>query len=132
MSGNVLPTATHFVDVAAENRFAIGMAMRCTVDDIAIAVFNVDGCVYALEDFCLRCGSSLAAGAVSGVVVTCMDCHWRYDAASGCVRGVSSLRVDTFKAEIVDSRIMIASTANPIPGVTAPPSSTRSRRSRIS
>jgi nitrite reductase/ring-hydroxylating ferredoxin subunit len=110
----VLPTA-RFVDVGPEDGLASGATMRSCIGDIAVAVFNVDGRIYALEDFCFRCGSSLAAGGVSGLVVTCMRCHWQYHVASGSVQGLPSLRLDTFEAKIVDARIMIASTASRVP-----------------
>ena len=61
-----------------------------------IALFEVRGTVYAIEDGCLRCGSSLVAGTLDGVVVTCVACGWRYDVSSGCMVGLQALRLATF------------------------------------
>jgi 3-phenylpropionate/trans-cinnamate dioxygenase ferredoxin subunit len=84
-----------------------------TLGDTAVALFNVDGRIFAVEDTCVRCGSSLAPGALQGHDVTCPGCGWRYDVRTGCVIGVPALCIDTFKVEIVDSEVMVATTATP-------------------
>ena len=89
--------------------------MSCIVNGTVVAVFNVEGRVFALEDFCIGCGSSLAAGEVSGVLVSCSRCHWQFDVKTGCVNGIPSLRIDTFRAEIVDGHIIVSTTANRYP-----------------
>ena len=61
-----------------------------------IALFEVRGTVYAIEDGCLRCGTSLVTGALDGTVVTCGACGWRYDVSSGCMVGLPALRLATF------------------------------------
>ncbi|HWS12919.1 MAG TPA: Rieske 2Fe-2S domain-containing protein [Rhodocyclaceae bacterium] len=61
-----------------------------------IALFDVAGVVHAIEDGCLRCGSSLATGAVEGTMVVCRTCGWRYDLASGGVVGLPALRLSTY------------------------------------
>jgi nitrite reductase/ring-hydroxylating ferredoxin subunit len=39
--------------------------------DNAVAIFNVDGKLFAIDDWCLRCGASLASGALRGRRVIC-------------------------------------------------------------
>jgi nitrite reductase/ring-hydroxylating ferredoxin subunit len=62
-----------------------------------IALFQVGATVHAIEDACLRCGSTLVAGAQEGAVVTCRVCGWRYDVSSGCLIGLPALRLPTFR-----------------------------------
>jgi nitrite reductase/ring-hydroxylating ferredoxin subunit len=109
--------ANDFVDVAPADRLPRGTALCFDVNETAIAVFNVDGNVFAVQDFCIGCGSSLAAGEVSGVLVTCSRCQWQYDVTTGCVNGVPSVRIDTFMAEIVDAHIIVSTTPDPLPSV---------------
>ena len=89
--------------------------MSVVVAGQAIAVFNVAGHLYALDDACIRCGSSLAIGRVNGMTVVCCGCRWRYDVRSGSVRGIPGLQIDTFNVAIVDTHVMID--AVPIPNV---------------
>lgn len=62
-----------------------------------IAIFEVGGTVHAIEDGCLRCGSSLTLGTLEGAVVTCRVCGWQYDVATGGLVGLSALRLPTCK-----------------------------------
>ena len=84
------------LDVAgSSNRSPLAPGSRLLVETALgpIAVFEVDGTVHAIEDGCLRCGSSLATGMLEGAVVTCRVCGWQYDIASGCLVGLPALRV---------------------------------------
>jgi len=84
------------------------------VADNAIAVFNVDGGLFAIDDSCLRCGASLASGAFRGRQVICSRCDWQYDVITGCVHGVPRLRIDRFEVKIVNSQVLVATTAMPL------------------
>ena len=57
--------------------------MLVTVEDTGIALFNVAGAIFAVDDFCVRCGASLAAGKLKGTEVACSGCDWRYDVTTG-------------------------------------------------
>jgi 3-phenylpropionate/trans-cinnamate dioxygenase ferredoxin subunit len=97
-----------FVDVETIGGLAPGSAMAVTASTATIALFNVDGHLYALDDSCVRCGSSLAAGRLDGTTVTCSGCDWEYDVTTGCVCGVPALQIDTFDVTVADSRVTIA------------------------
>ena len=86
------------VDVAgSSNRSPLAPGSRLLLETALgpIAIFEVDGNVRAIEDGCLRCGSSLTTGKLDGAVVTCRVCGWQYDIASGCLVGLPALRVPT-------------------------------------
>jgi len=108
--------ATKWVEVAVAQGPPAGKAILATLADNAIALFNVDGVLFALDDFCIRCGSSLAAGKLQAFLITCSGCDWQYDATTGCVSRIPALRIDTFETKIADSRIMVATTAKPYTG----------------
>jgi len=95
------------VDVGPVERSAPGKAVVVTAWNEAIALFNVKGTLFALEDACLRCGSSLAAGMLEGTWVTCPDCDWRFDVTTGCVNGIPALQLNTYDVSVVDSRVML-------------------------
>jgi nitrite reductase/ring-hydroxylating ferredoxin subunit len=96
------------VDVATIGPLEPGRAIAVSASTGEIALFNVDGRLYAVDDSCVRCGSSLAAGSLDGTTVTCSGCDWRYDVTTGCVCGVPALQIDTFDVTVADSRVTIA------------------------
>jgi len=99
-----------FVDIARLDHILAGAAIVVSVNGTAIAVFNIDGSLFAVDDSCVRCGSSLAAGLLSGSHVTCSKCEWRYDVTNGRVNGIPALRIDTFEVRTVGARVMVADT----------------------
>ena len=59
-------------------------AMKMFVDgDTNIAIYRVDGELYATDNLCPHAGASLAHGFLDGCVVTCRIHHWRFDITDG-------------------------------------------------
>lgn len=61
--------AKHKLGPASE--IAAGKAKKYTVNGKIIAVFNLDGKFYAIDDRCSHRGGPLAEGELQGAVVTC-------------------------------------------------------------
>jgi nitrite reductase/ring-hydroxylating ferredoxin subunit len=97
-----------FVDACALEAVAPGEALAVHVGDRDIALFNVEGTLYALENSCLHAGSSLAAGAFCGRIVTCRAHGWRYDVTTGAVLVAPGLTVAKFPVKIADGRVLVA------------------------
>ena len=53
--------------------------------DTAIAVYNIDGDLYAIEDVCSHDGGELAGGEVHGFEVECPRHGARFDVRNGAV-----------------------------------------------
>lgn len=53
--------------------------------DTAIAVYNIDGDLYAIEDVCSHDGGDLAGGEVHGFEVECPRHGARFDVRTGAV-----------------------------------------------
>ena len=53
--------------------------------DVAIAVFNIDGELYAVEDVCTHDGGDLATGELHGYEIECPRHGARFDVRSGAV-----------------------------------------------
>jgi len=51
--------------------------------DTAIAVFNIDGAYYAIEDVCTHDGGELAGGPVVGFEIECLRHGARFDLRTG-------------------------------------------------
>jgi nitrite reductase/ring-hydroxylating ferredoxin subunit len=97
-----------YVDVCALDAVAPGRAVAVRVEDRDVALFNVDGCVHALEDSCLHQGASLAAGKFCGRSVTCRAHGWRYDVTTGALAASPTLGVASFPVKVVAGRVLVA------------------------
>jgi nitrite reductase/ring-hydroxylating ferredoxin subunit len=91
-----------------DDAIAAETARAIVVAETALAVFNVGGRLFAIEDGCLFCGSSLASGVLCRNEVTCSRCAWKYDLTTGAVKGVPRLRADRYEVKVEDSRILIS------------------------
>ncbi|MFO1093857.1 MAG: Rieske 2Fe-2S domain-containing protein [Planctomycetaceae bacterium] len=69
--------------VASLSELPPGCAKEVTVGDRVIAVFNVDGTLYALDGICPHAGGPLAKGRLVGQIVTCPWHGWQFDVTSG-------------------------------------------------
>jgi nitrite reductase/ring-hydroxylating ferredoxin subunit len=96
-----------FIEVLREEELPPGRATTVTVAGKDIALFNVDGSTYAMEDSCLHQGSSLGSGTLEGKIVTCRSHGWRYNVTTGSTVHVPGYGVSTFPVKIVDGRIMV-------------------------
>jgi 3-phenylpropionate/trans-cinnamate dioxygenase ferredoxin subunit len=72
-----------------------------------IALFNVQGCLYAIDDSCPHAGGSLVIGPLDGTTVTCRAHGLRFDLASGCMRGGAGLRLRSYPVRIEQGRIEV-------------------------
>jgi nitrite reductase/ring-hydroxylating ferredoxin subunit len=62
-----------------------GHGVQASIEDKVLAVFNVEGKFYAIDDTCTHAGASLAEGPVAGTVVTCPWHGATFDIATGAV-----------------------------------------------
>jgi nitrite reductase/ring-hydroxylating ferredoxin subunit len=58
-----------FVEVPKLDQLVPGQGMTVTVRGVPVALFNVDGTVYAIDDTCLHAGVSLETGELRGHIV---------------------------------------------------------------
>ena len=97
-----------FVEVAQLEQVAPGQSLFVYVGETGIALFNIDGKIYAINDTCLHQGSSLAQGRLNGNIVTCRAHGWKYDVTTGRLTLNPKSGVASYSVEVVDDRIMVA------------------------
>ena len=100
-----------FVEVASNAHVISGTGALVNVAGTAVVLFNINGQIFAIDDVCMRCGWSLAAGKLHATLIRCSSCGWQYDVTTGCVMGVPALRIPTFEAKVADAAILVATTA---------------------
>lgn len=74
-----------FMTVAKTSDIPPGQAKTVDVKGTPVAVFNVGGTYYAIEDTCSHSGGPLSEGAVEGTAVTCPWHAAQFDLATGQV-----------------------------------------------
>ena len=89
-----------FVKVARANEIAPGQARLVNVKGKEIALFNVDGAYFALENACTHEEGPLAEGDVEGYEVTCPWHGWQYDVTTGQHCLAPRIRQDRFDVEV--------------------------------
>lgn len=63
--------------------FPPGESRVVDADDVMIAVFNLDGEYYAIEDVCTHDGGELASGAIEGEEIVCPRHGARFNIKTG-------------------------------------------------
>ena len=63
---------------------------------LEIALFNVDGQVYAINDSCPHAGAALCTGRLEGHTVQCPAHGLRFDLRTGAMPGNAALRVAAY------------------------------------
>ena len=101
---------SEFVEVAQLDQVPPGTSSFAQVGDKRVALFNVDGHIYAISDICAHAGQSLAQGKLSGKVVTCRAHGWRYDVTTGNLTTVPDYGVASYQVQVVEGKILVAVT----------------------
>lgn len=71
------------VTVAKTSELGPGQAKAVQVKDRTVALFNVGGTYYAIDDTCTHAGGPLSEGSVGGTAVTCPWHGAQFDLPSG-------------------------------------------------
>ena len=80
------------------------------IDDALVAVFNVAGTFYAIDDVCTHDGGGLAGGAVEGDVVICPRHGARFCLRTGAALTPPAYEpVRTYETRIVDGVVEVRS-----------------------
>lgn len=75
---------SEFIKVATVGEIPVGGSKLVEVDYVRIALFNLDGAIYAIEDVCTHDGGPLVEGTVvNGCEVICPRHGARFDIRTG-------------------------------------------------
>src|SRR2546427_5315499 len=97
-----------FVKVANLSDLGPGSSMTVEANGKAVALFNVDGAVYALDNTCLHRGGPLGEGFLEGDVVTCPWHMWEYKVKTGENLRDSNIKVASYPVQVEGGDIKVA------------------------
>ena len=97
-----------FVKVAELEALPPGRALTVQVGRCRIALYNVEGRVFATADACADQGYSLGThGKLEGAVVTCGFHYWQYDVRTGdSVDGMDE-HLETYPVEVRGGEVWV-------------------------
>ena len=97
-----------WVDVAAVGEIEEGGVCLVDVEDTEVAVFNINGRFYAVEDVCTHDGGTLADGDVEGHEIECPRHGARFDLRTGEVTAPPAYEdITTFPVRIREGVIQV-------------------------
>ena len=96
-----------FVRVTGAADVAPGSGMVAEVKGQSIAVFNVDGTYYAIDNTCVHRGGPLGEGELEGDTVTCPWHGWQYNVQSGKSINNPSACVKSYQVTVEGSDVKI-------------------------
>ncbi len=94
--------------VAAQTDFPVGTLRTTDLDGTPVAVFNLDGRYYAIEDICTHDGGILTGGALEGDVIVCPRHGARFSIKTGEVLSPPAYEdVTTFPVRVEDGMVQV-------------------------
>lgn len=102
-------TDTEFVAVAKVGEIPVGKGGTFAVADRLVAVFNVDGNYYAIDDLCPHMGASLGAGEMQDGVVMCPWHAWRFRVCDGAWCDNPKVATKTYAVRVLGDEIQVCS-----------------------
>lgn len=97
----------NFVKVAHTSEILTGQGKCVEVEGKRIAIFNVDGSYYAIDDVCPHQGGPLGEGELDGTVVTCPWHGWEFDVTTGVNRDDSEVQQQQFAVKVEGDDILV-------------------------
>ncbi|MBI3803379.1 MAG: Rieske 2Fe-2S domain-containing protein [Nitrospirae bacterium] len=96
-----------FVKVATLDEIPTERGKVIQVEGKEIALFRLDGKVYAIDNLCLHEGGPLGHGPVKDGIVTCPWHLWRFDVRTGAMVEAPSMRVDCFAVKLEGDEVYL-------------------------
>ena len=95
------------VAIPTEKVPASGLRALFEFENKSLALFNVDGQFYAIDDSCPHQGASLCGGKLAGRVIQCCAHGLRFDLASGYLLNSTALKVANYPIEVEGAQLYL-------------------------
>lgn len=97
-----------YTTVGKLSELAPGSSSTVDVNGKAIALFNVAGVVYAIDNTCRHRGGPLGDGPLEGDVVSCPWHHWEYNVCTGELVTNPAVKLATYPVKVEGDEIKVA------------------------
>jgi nitrite reductase (NADH) small subunit len=96
-----------FTRAITTNELTPGSIRELELGGKTIAMANVDGKFYAIDNTCLHNGGPLAEGPLEGRIVTCPWHAWEYDVTTGKLVGNPKEGVPCYPTEVRGQEVFV-------------------------
>ena len=98
----------NFVKVASTNDLKPGENKVVNVNGTEVALFNVEGEFFAINNTCLHRGGPLGEGMLDGDVATCPWHGWRFNVKTGVSPVMPTAKIATHQVKVEGDDVMVA------------------------
>jgi nitrite reductase (NADH) small subunit/3-phenylpropionate/trans-cinnamate dioxygenase ferredoxin subunit len=85
----------------------VGGSVVVTINNKDVAVFNVDGKLFAIDDTCMHMGASLSGGHVEDGCVTCPWHYWRFRLSDGAWADSPKVKTGSYPVHVVGDDVQL-------------------------
>lgn len=96
------------VKVAAVGDVPVGEGRVVEAEGRTLALFNVAGAYYAIDNTCPHRGGPLGEGDLENTIVSCPWHAWRWDVTSGANANNPAVKVACFPVSVEDGSIFVS------------------------
>ncbi|TAL10666.1 MAG: non-heme iron oxygenase ferredoxin subunit [Nitrospirae bacterium] len=97
-----------FVHVADLSDIPPGTAKVVAVQNVEVALFNLEGAIYAIDNICQHAGGPLGEGKIKGDVVICPWHGYRYHIKTGQYVKNPDMSVACYQVKVEDGKISVS------------------------
>ena len=99
---------SNLVRVASISDLKPGENKVVNVNGTEVALFNVDGEFFAINNTCLHRGGPLGEGSLEGDTVTCPWHGWRYNVKTGQNAMLPTAKVASYQVKVEGNDVLVA------------------------
>ena len=103
-----MPEPDGYVRVASADQVPPGTGTVVEANGRTLALFNVDGTFYALDNTCLHRGGPVGEGDLDGTIVTCPWHGFQYDVTTGRNVFDPEVGLQSFPVRVADGDVLVA------------------------
>ena len=103
-----MPEPDGYVRVASADQVPPGTGTVVEANGRTLALFNVDGTFYALDNTCLHRGGPVGEGDLDGTIVTCPWHGFQYDVTTGRNVFDPEVGLQSFPVRVEDGDVLVA------------------------
>lgn len=96
-----------FVKVCNKTDIPAGAGKTVTVNGKPVALFNVDGTFYAIDDTCIHRGGPLGEGELDGKIAICPWHGWRWDVTNGVNQLNPAISIKTYEVKLDGDDVLV-------------------------
>jgi nitrite reductase/ring-hydroxylating ferredoxin subunit len=96
-----------YVVVAKVGELEPGKSRVVEMKGKSIALFNIDGTLFAVDNVCLHMGGPIGEGSLSGSVVTCPWHGWQYNVENGVKISDPEKKLKTYEVVVEGEEIKL-------------------------